>query len=303
MCDPVLSVERVASRVMHGGHDVPVDKIVERFERNQPLIRSAVLRAHRGLVFDNSLLGQPPRLQLEFRQGQLARVGTEVEPWVAALYHRELDRRVSRERAQPTQSSLVEAGSLGTRLAGRNGVTQLPHDTSLFYQGPIVGETSRHWLQQHGGAHSTAHDAARFTAHEKAHLAGNDVKLGDGVRVFYVAPSHALVEPFDGYPARSTDTPDGMLRREAFHTLARSDAVHRHPELVAAYAALEQLLAKADGVDALTPAQAKKLEAMLRRRIGDALAGGKTFIPAVKAARKLSARKPPPVRKPSPRKR
>ncbi len=321
--DPLLSVERVASRVLHGGHDVPVDKIVERFERNQPLIRSAVLRAHRGRVFDNSVLGRAPQLQLEFSRGRLARVGDEVEPWVAALYHRELDRSVSRERAQPTQSSLAEAGSLGTKLAGRGGVTQLPHDTSVFYQGPIVGETSRHWLQQH--------DTARFTAHDKTHLAGHDVALGDSVRVIYVGPAHALVEPFDGYPPRSTDTPDGTQRREAFHTLARSDAVHAHPELAAAYAALDQLLARADeGADALTPTQSKKLEVMLRQRIGDALASGQTFTAAAKPARRPStarkraqprtptgrkpsmrkqpapkppARKAPPVRKPSPRKR
>jgi predicted ABC-type ATPase len=264
--EAALSVERVASRVQHGGHDVPLDKIVERFERSQPLIRDAVLRAHRGYVWDNSLLGRAPRLQLEFRMGQLAWVGPEVEAWAAALYRGELERHVSRERAQPTQSSLAEAGSLGTRLAGRNVRMERPNDATPFYQGPIVGETSRHWLQQH--------DATRFTAHEKQHLVGDEPKLGRGVRIVYLEATRAIVEPFDGYPVRDTDTAKGKARREAFHTMTRDEALERHPELTQAYTALDGLLGRAAGDERLEPAQAKRLEMLARDRIGDALARG-----------------------------
>ena len=53
---PNLSVARVRGRTSEGGHDVPEDKIRSRYDRGQPLIRQAVLRADRGMVFDNSRL-------------------------------------------------------------------------------------------------------------------------------------------------------------------------------------------------------------------------------------------------------
>ena len=49
---PDLSVARVKARVQESGHDVPEDKIRARFDRGQPLIREAVLRADRGMVFE-----------------------------------------------------------------------------------------------------------------------------------------------------------------------------------------------------------------------------------------------------------
>src|SRR3546814_4581710 len=42
---PPLSVLRVAHRVSQGGHPVPEDKIRGRYERNQQLIRQAVILA------------------------------------------------------------------------------------------------------------------------------------------------------------------------------------------------------------------------------------------------------------------
>lgn len=49
-----LAVHRVGYRVADGGHDVPPDKIVERYERLWPLVAEAVLRADRAEVWDNS---------------------------------------------------------------------------------------------------------------------------------------------------------------------------------------------------------------------------------------------------------
>jgi hypothetical protein len=50
------------------------------------LIRQAVLRAHFGYVFDNSVDGRPPRLLLSFVAG--ARVGPRprLPAWAARLY-------------------------------------------------------------------------------------------------------------------------------------------------------------------------------------------------------------------------
>ena len=80
-----LSVQRVALRVTEGGHDVPEDKIRDRFARNKALIRQAVLQADLGLVYDNSLLNRQPVLLFSFQRGQLSqRVAST--PWAFELY-------------------------------------------------------------------------------------------------------------------------------------------------------------------------------------------------------------------------
>ncbi|MGH8447585.1 MAG: AAA family ATPase [Solimonas sp.] len=66
-----LSVRRVAARVKHGGHDVPVRKQHERFERLWPLIADALRMADEGYVYDNSLSAAPYRTVAHFERGQI----------------------------------------------------------------------------------------------------------------------------------------------------------------------------------------------------------------------------------------
>jgi predicted ABC-type ATPase len=83
---PDLLVARVRGRTEEGGHDVPEDKIRTRHDRGQPLIRQAVLRADRGMVFDNSKLNEPPRLVLLFAAGRLIQAEPVLPDWVLAGY-------------------------------------------------------------------------------------------------------------------------------------------------------------------------------------------------------------------------
>ncbi|BEP64947.1 zeta toxin family protein (plasmid) [Variovorax sp. V213] len=85
-----LSVSRVGQRVEEGGHDVPEDKIRERFERNQPLIREAVLLADHAFVYDNSGLNMPARRLIAFTKGQLIAASEDLPDWARALYGPEL---------------------------------------------------------------------------------------------------------------------------------------------------------------------------------------------------------------------
>jgi predicted ABC-type ATPase len=55
---------RVLERVAKGGHDVPVDKLMERYERTLQLVRDALAHAHRAYIFDNS--GDQPIWLAEF---------------------------------------------------------------------------------------------------------------------------------------------------------------------------------------------------------------------------------------------
>ncbi|WP_431121463.1 zeta toxin family protein [Variovorax paradoxus] len=85
-----LSVSRVGQRVEEGGHDVPEDKIRERFERNQPLIREAVLLADHAFVYDNSGLNMPAERLIAFSKGQVIAASEDLPDWARALYGREL---------------------------------------------------------------------------------------------------------------------------------------------------------------------------------------------------------------------
>ena len=87
---PDLSVARVQARTGEGGHDVPVAKIRDRYKRGQPLIRQAVLRADRGMVFDNSRLNEPPRLVLLFASGRLVQAEPVLPNWVLTGYAKDL---------------------------------------------------------------------------------------------------------------------------------------------------------------------------------------------------------------------
>lgn len=90
VASPELSVARVQSRREEGGHDVPEDKIRARYVRSQPLIRQAVLRADRGIVFDNSRLNVPPEQMLVFASGRLIRAQPVLPGWILEAYAADL---------------------------------------------------------------------------------------------------------------------------------------------------------------------------------------------------------------------
>jgi len=52
--DPVLNISRVRNRVAAGGHDVPDEKITERYYRSLGLLYDAIRNSNRAFVFDNS---------------------------------------------------------------------------------------------------------------------------------------------------------------------------------------------------------------------------------------------------------
>jgi predicted ABC-type ATPase len=52
--DPKTNVERVANRVKEGGHPVPIDKILSRYQRTMDMLFDAAMTADHALIFDNS---------------------------------------------------------------------------------------------------------------------------------------------------------------------------------------------------------------------------------------------------------
>jgi predicted ABC-type ATPase len=80
------AVARVAFRAASGGHPAPEAKIRERYDRNKPLIREAVLMSDRAFVFDNSALGKPPRRLITFVDGVARDVVEDMPGWARELY-------------------------------------------------------------------------------------------------------------------------------------------------------------------------------------------------------------------------
>ncbi len=87
---PDLSVGRVRGRTEEGGHDAPEEKIRARYKRGQPLIREAVLKADRGMVFDSSRLNTAPQQMLVFASGRLTKAAPTLPGWILTTYATDL---------------------------------------------------------------------------------------------------------------------------------------------------------------------------------------------------------------------
>lgn len=82
--DPRINASRVADRVIRGGHTVPIEKIISRFERSVANLPLAIKIAHRVYLFDNSVDGIQARLCARTQDGQLRKVYGTFPEWVAA---------------------------------------------------------------------------------------------------------------------------------------------------------------------------------------------------------------------------
>ena len=85
LASPDLAVARVALRVRQHGHPVPEEKVRARYERNQEIIKAAVLMANYALVLDNSLKLRVPRPVFEFTEG-LGRRLPPIPLWAERVY-------------------------------------------------------------------------------------------------------------------------------------------------------------------------------------------------------------------------
>ena len=115
---PELSVARVAQRFSKGGHDVPEDKVRERFARNPALIREAVLLADHAFIYDNSTRGKPPALEVQFKHGLVVNASDHVPTWARDLYSKELE-PYSISRINPAAASFADAKKPPQTISGK----------------------------------------------------------------------------------------------------------------------------------------------------------------------------------------
>ncbi|MDR2854319.1 MAG: zeta toxin family protein [Prevotellaceae bacterium] len=84
--NPQINAARVASRVMEGGHDVPIQKIISRYSKsisNCAIIAPIVDRLY---VYDNSMDNMPPKLLFRASQGKLVKQYNAINTWAMDIF-------------------------------------------------------------------------------------------------------------------------------------------------------------------------------------------------------------------------
>jgi len=82
---PDVSEQRVAMRVSQGGHDVPSQKLVERFPRTLANLERAIRDLPHVWVFDNGDLEKPFRKVAVFQNGRRVEVHPPIPDWLLPL--------------------------------------------------------------------------------------------------------------------------------------------------------------------------------------------------------------------------
>ena len=82
---PVISDDRVAMRVLQGGHDVPADKIIARYPRVMNNLKLALAVLPNIRVYDNDDLKRPYRLVAIKENGQKIELYKPTPEWLRAL--------------------------------------------------------------------------------------------------------------------------------------------------------------------------------------------------------------------------
>jgi len=81
----LISEERVAMRVLQGGHDVPSEKLAARFPRTLANLQSALRQLPRVWIFDNTDLRMPYRLVAMVENARVLKLRRPVPKWLAPL--------------------------------------------------------------------------------------------------------------------------------------------------------------------------------------------------------------------------
>lgn len=78
---PTINAARIARRVMEGGHDVPIGKIISRYDNAIVHGAEAAALADRAYVYDNSIDGQAPTLLFRAVDGRVRKLYQAGHQW------------------------------------------------------------------------------------------------------------------------------------------------------------------------------------------------------------------------------
>ena len=83
---PTINAKRVANRVLNGGHDVPIPKIISRYDKSIANCRILSTIVDRLYIYDNSVEDAEAKLLFRLREGELIkRYEAKLPRWAAAI--------------------------------------------------------------------------------------------------------------------------------------------------------------------------------------------------------------------------
>ena len=83
---PTINAMRVANRVLNGGHDVPIPKIISRYDKSIANCIALAPYVDRLYVYDNSIEDAEARLLFRLSDGELVkRYADELPNWASTI--------------------------------------------------------------------------------------------------------------------------------------------------------------------------------------------------------------------------
>jgi predicted ABC-type ATPase len=79
-----INAARVAKRMMKGGHGVPLEKIISRYEKSMVNLMAAMLIADRVYIYDNSIDGQDALLCVRIQDQKIRKIYATLPEWVSS---------------------------------------------------------------------------------------------------------------------------------------------------------------------------------------------------------------------------
>ncbi len=70
---PAINASRIATRVMNGGHDVPISKIISRYQKSISNCRYIAKKVNRAYLYDNTAENTEATLLIRFADGNVAK--------------------------------------------------------------------------------------------------------------------------------------------------------------------------------------------------------------------------------------
>jgi predicted ABC-type ATPase len=78
---PAINAARIMKRVINGGHDVPIPKIISRYSKSIANCAAAITIVDRAYIYDNSEDNQAPQLLFRTTNGCTAKVYGAIPEW------------------------------------------------------------------------------------------------------------------------------------------------------------------------------------------------------------------------------
>jgi predicted ABC-type ATPase len=83
---PLINASRIAKRVMEGGHDVPITKIISRYGKSIANCCICIDIVDRAYIYDNSLENKNATLLFRIKDGVILKKYTEINEWAIPIF-------------------------------------------------------------------------------------------------------------------------------------------------------------------------------------------------------------------------